>query len=88
MDELFKKNIYTKPSLSAYKGFELTYYFASLFSKHARVVVGDSTDNLFTPLNDLDFQPIKTKGPEGPVDYFENKKLYFLRRLNGVTISQ
>jgi hypothetical protein len=88
MDELFKKNIYTKPSLPAYKGFELTYYFASLFSKHARVVVGDSTDNLFTPLNDLDFQPIKTKGPEGPVDYFENKKLYFLRRLNGVTISQ
>jgi hypothetical protein len=43
---------------------------------------------LFTPLNDLEFKAIKTKGPEGPVDYYENKKLYLLRRLNGVSISQ
>jgi ABC-type branched-subunit amino acid transport system substrate-binding protein len=88
MDELFKNNIYTKASLSAFKGFELTYYFASLFSKHGRVYVEDPTDAMFTPLNDLDFKPIKTKGPEGPVDYFENKKLYLLRRLNGLVISQ
>ncbi len=88
MDELFRNNIYTKPSLSAFKGFELTYYFASVFSKHARVFVEDPADVLFTPLNDLEFKAIKTKGPEGPVDYYENKKLYLLRRLNGVTISQ
>lgn len=87
-EQLFKEKIYTKPSLSAYKGFELTYYFVSIFSKHGRVFVEDLSDAIFTPLNDLDFKPIKTKGPEGPIDYFENKKLYFLRRLNGATISQ
>ena len=75
-------------SLSAFKGFELTYYFASVFSKHARVFVEDPADVLFTPLNDLEFKAIKTKGPEGPIDYYENKKLYLLRRLNGVSISQ
>ena len=88
MDELFKNNIYTKASLSAFKGFELTYYFASVFSKHGRVYVEDPADVLFTPLNDLSFKAVKTKGPEGPVDYFENKKLYLLRRLNGIVISQ
>jgi ABC-type branched-subunit amino acid transport system substrate-binding protein len=88
MDELFKNNIYTKASLSAFKGFELTYYFASVFSKHGRVYVDDPSDVLFTPLNDLAFKAVKTKGPEGPIDYFENKKLYLLRRLNGVIISQ
>jgi ABC-type branched-subunit amino acid transport system substrate-binding protein len=88
IEQIFKANIYTKPSLSAYKGFELTYYFVSVFSKHARVFVEDPNDVLFTPLNDLEFKPIKTMGPEGPVDYFENKKLYLLRRLNGATISQ
>lgn len=88
MEQIFKENIYTKPSLSVYKGFELTYYFASVFSKHARVYVEDPTDVIFTPLNDLAFKAVKTKGPEGPVDYFENKKLYLLRRLNGATISQ
>lgn len=88
MDEFFKNNIYTKASLSAYKGFELAYYFTSIFSKHGRVFVEDPTDILFTPLKDLEFKPVKTKGPEGPVDYFENKKLYLLRRLNGVVISQ
>jgi ABC-type branched-subunit amino acid transport system substrate-binding protein len=88
MDELFKNNIYTKASLSAFKGFELTYYFASIFSKHGRIYVGDPVDVIFTPLNDLDFKSVKTKGPEGPVDYFENKKLYLLRRLNGIVISQ
>lgn len=88
MDELFKNNIYTKASLSAFKGFELTYYFTSIFSKHGRVFVEDPADILFTPLNDLEFRAVKTKGPEGPVDYFENKKLYLLRRLNGAVISQ
>jgi ABC-type branched-subunit amino acid transport system substrate-binding protein len=88
MDDLFKNNIYTKASLSAYKGFELTYYFASIFSKHGRVYVEDPADILFTPLNDLAFKAVKTKGPEGPIDYFENKKLYLLRRLNGIVISQ
>ena len=53
-----------------------------------RVFVEDPADVLFTPLNDLEFKAIKTKGPEGPVDYYENKKLYLLRRLNGVSISQ
>lgn len=88
MDELFKNNIYTKASLSAFKGFELTYYFASVFSKHGRVFVEDPADVLFTPLNDLAFKAVKTKGPEGPIDYYENKKLYLLRRLNGIVISQ
>jgi ABC-type branched-subunit amino acid transport system substrate-binding protein len=88
MDELFKNNIYTKASLSAFKGFELIFYFTSLFSKHGRIYLGDPADTMFTPLNDLDFKPIKTKGPEGPIDYYENKKLYLLRRLNGIVISQ
>ena len=87
-DDLFKNNIYTKASLSAFKGFELTYYFVSIFSKYGRVFVDDPKDAVFTPLNDLDFKPITTKGPEAPVDYFENKKLYLLRRLNGVVVSQ
>lgn len=88
MDDFFKDNIYTKTSLSAFKGFELIYYFSSIFSKYGRIFVEDPADTIFTPLNDLDFKPVKTKGPEGPVDYFENKKLYLLRRLNGVVISQ
>lgn len=81
----FKSKIYTNPSLSAYKGFELIYYFTSLYSKYGRIEMNEGEDDLFKVLDNFQFKGIKS--PENPdqTDYFENQGLYFIRRLNGAT---
>ena len=89
VDDIFRSNTYIKASPSEYKGFELTYYFASLFSKHGQIRTDDPTDQLFKSLNDYQFKPTRANGSnEKTVDYFENKKLYFLKRINGIPLSQ
>ena len=89
VDDIFRSNTYIKASPSVYKGFELTYYFASLFSKHGQIRTDDPTDQLFKSLNDYQFKPTRASGSnEKTVDYFENKKLYFLKRINGIPLSQ
>jgi hypothetical protein len=39
-------------------------------------------------MTDFDFRPVKFNPKEAKPDYFENKKIYFLRRLNGAVTVQ
>jgi hypothetical protein len=83
-----KSTTYSNASLSAYKGFELIFYFTSIFSKYGKIEVYDKIDDGFKVLNDYQFKPTKSMNSPDKIDYFENKNLYFIRRLNGsATIS-
>lgn len=88
-EEYFKKYTVVKPSSSAYKGFELTYYFTNIISKYKSIPEMNEPDDMrFKVLNDLDFKPVSAERNSGTTDYFENKKIYLVRKLNSVTSSQ
>lgn len=76
----------SKPSDMAIKGFEITYRFVQnllanptleAFADHAN----DRTYNIF---NDFDFVPVTDAADNTLIHYFENRKLYFIRKMDGV----
>lgn len=82
LDEKFKANTGVKVSSFALKGYQLTYHFAKTLSTGPI----ESITQPFKPLiYEMDFKPvINNMGTRG-IDYYENKKINFLRRLNGIT---
>lgn len=75
-------------SAAAIKGFELTFYFLNILSKYGSVKTDDPSDNKFKVYNEFDFRPTKSTDKSIVPDFFENKKVYFIRRLNGVESNQ
>jgi hypothetical protein len=78
-----KSTTYANASLSAYKGFEIIFYFTSIFSKYGKIEIHDTIDDGFKVLNNYQFKPVKSSDSSDKIDYFENQNLYFIRRLNG-----
>lgn len=88
MEERFKFFTGIKPSSSAFKGFELTYYFISLLHKYSALVFNKAEDKKFMVMNGFDFKSVKWLPGAPDADYYENKRIYFIRRLNGVASVQ
>jgi ABC-type branched-subunit amino acid transport system substrate-binding protein len=83
-EESYRKKTFSKPSDMAFKGFEITYYFVHLLLKYDTALISNLNDKSLKLITDYDFKPIRwSKSGEVP-DYFENKRIYILRRLNGV----
>lgn len=88
IDEKVKSITGVKPSISLIKGFELTYYFANILSKYGEIRMDTPEAKTFKVLNDFDFRPVKWSPMSSVPDYYENKRIYFIRRLNGVSTVQ
>jgi len=88
MDEKVKSITGVKPSFSLYKGFELTFYFVNILAEYG-AIKGINMDVMpFKVLNDFDFRAVKWAPMSAVPDYYENKRIYFVRRLNGVSTIQ
>ena len=88
VDEKIKSITGVKPSISLIKGFELTYYFANIMYTYGQIKTEGLEVKPFKVLNDFDFRPVKWAPMSGVPDYYENKRIYFIRRLNGVNTVQ
>lgn len=88
VDRKIKSIIGIKPSVSMIKGFELTFYFANIMSTYGQMKTEDLETKPFKVLNDFDFRPVKWSPLASVNDYYENKRIYFVRRLNGVNTVQ
>ena len=81
--EHFKSGFYSRPSDMLFRGFETLYHFTHLLLTHGTNLgssLGDKSYKLFT---DFDIQPVLDKSTM-TLDYFENKKLYFVKKVDGV----
>jgi ABC-type branched-subunit amino acid transport system substrate-binding protein len=88
VDEKFKENTGTKASIAAIRGYELAFFFGSVWSKYNTLDMAKSQDPSLRVITDFDFRPVFwNTGAEIP-DYFENKRIYFIRRLNGIASLQ
>jgi ABC-type branched-subunit amino acid transport system substrate-binding protein len=72
-----------RPSDLAYRGYELTYYFINLLLKYNKNLMQNLNDKSFRTFTDFEFKPIINTST-GKTDYFENKKIYILKKSKGM----
>lgn len=84
IQDYFKNRYYSKPSDMVYRGYETMYRFAKLLLQYGPTLNTSLSDKKFNVFTEFDIQPVYTNRQNMTLDYFENKKLYFVRKLNGV----
>lgn len=79
----FKNGFYSRPSDMVFRGYETLYHFAHLLNQYGKNVGSSLSDKKFMLFSEYDIQPVINK-TTNTLDYFENKKLYFVRKADGV----
>lgn len=82
--EAYTEEFSVRPSDMAYKGFDAAYYFTRLLLQYPKNLMDHINEKKFTVLHDYNFKPVFVDGNEDHPDYYENKKLFVMRILNGV----
>ncbi len=83
--DAYAKKLKGKPTDMAFKGFESTYLFTKLLTKYPHDFMTHLNEKTLKVFSDYNFKPVMVKKTNGVPDYFENKHLYFVRILNGVS---
>ncbi|HLZ88668.1 MAG TPA: hypothetical protein VKQ52_15540 [Puia sp.] len=79
----FKTKFYSRPSDMVFRGYEAAYRFAKLLLLHGKALSGSIGEKRFKVFNDLEITPVFLNRQTMTLDYFENKKLYFIRKMDG-----
>ncbi len=81
---IYRDKFSGRPSDMVFKGFEAMYRFTKLLIKHEGKLLANINDKSFKLFNDFDIQPVKPYSSNTEaVDYLENKKLYYIRKMDG-----
>lgn len=78
----YYKTIQSKPTDQVFKGYETIYHFAKLLNLYGPELVTHKSDKQFGVYSSFDFQPVMLNRNSSVPDYFENKKLVFIKRIN------
>jgi hypothetical protein len=82
IEESYRRKTASRPTDMMFKGYQSTYHFVSLLLKHGSNLAANLGDSSLKSQTDLDFRPVRVgKASEG-TDYFENKRVYILKREN------
>lgn len=79
----FKNDYYSRPTDMVFRGYESLYHFAHLLKLHNENLSSSLGDKKYMIFTEYDIQPILNKTTQ-TLDYFENKKLYIVRKVDGV----
>jgi len=82
-EDKFRKQTYSKPTDMAYKGFEITWLFSQLLNKYDTSLISHLGEKDFRLLTEFDFRPIQWSKENTAPDYYENKRVYIIKRYNG-----
>ncbi len=80
----YNAKLHGKASDMMFKGYEAMYHFTRLYLKHDTAFINNLSDRDFKITNEYDFQPVRTRKDSSTVDYLENKKLYYIVKMDGV----
>ena len=80
----YKAKYAGRPGDMFFKGFEAMYHFSKLLVKHKATLINKLSDKDFKLFNDFDIQPVRSVKDSSLPDYLENKKLYFIRKTDGM----
>jgi hypothetical protein len=79
----YRNKFLSRPSDLVFKGYESCYRFTKLSIKHRENLIHNLSDKSFKLFNDFDIQPVKFKKENKEPDYWENRKLYFIKKTDG-----
>lgn len=82
----FTETYYSRPSDFYFRGYELAWLLHSILNKNPKDLAGQLPGKHKLIFSESDLQPVLNK-QNYTLDYFENKKLYFLKRLDGTVRS-
>jgi len=83
LSENYRANYYARPSDMVFKGYETMYHFTNLLLQYPQNFISRLSDDSFKVANDYNFEPIRLSKTSFVPDYLENKKIYFIRIING-----
>ncbi len=87
LQTVFQTHFYSRPSDMVFRGYEVTLRFASLLAAHQGQLNGSIGEKRFTVFDDFDIQPVFLNRQTPTLDYLENKKLYFIKKVNGSIVA-
>ena len=79
----FNKKMFARPTDMVYRGYEVTFRFARLLKQYGPELASNLGSKQTKVFTDFDIQPVLNK-QSMTLDYFENKKLYFLKWQDGI----
>lgn len=82
----YKSRFYSRPTDIFFRGYETTYHFAHLLQLNGRNIGSSLSDKRFKIFTDFDVQPF-VNPKTNTLDYFENRKIYFIKKVNGAEIA-
>lgn len=83
IQDVYLKKYKGKPSDYAYKGFETIYLFSRLLARYPNDLMNHLNDYAYKVFSEYNFKPVMQQKTDSIPDYYENKHLYFLKKLNG-----
>ncbi len=87
INQYFKTRFYSRPSDMVFRGYETLYRFGKLLQLHGSNLAGSIGEKKFKVFNDFDIEPVFLNKQTMTLDYFENKKLYFIKQVNGSVVA-
>lgn len=79
----FSTYMYARPSDMVFRGYEVTWKYAKLLAQYKQDIASNLGNKQHRVFTDYDVQPVINKRT-ATLDYFENKKLYFLKWQDGL----
>ena len=79
----FNKIMFARPSDMVFRGYEVTFRFARMLLQYGPDISSNLANKSTKVFTDFDIQPVLSK-QNMTLDYFENKKLYFVKWQDGV----
>ncbi|HEX2628440.1 MAG TPA: amino acid ABC transporter substrate-binding protein [Chitinophagaceae bacterium] len=79
----FNNVMFARPSDMVYRGYEVTLKYAKLLLQYGRDLASNLSNKQHKVFTDFDIQPV-LNSQTMTLDYFENKKIYFLKLQNGI----
>jgi hypothetical protein len=83
----FKTRFYSRPSDMVFRGYESIYRFSKLLLLHGKDLSGSIGEKKFKVFNDFEITPVFLNRQTMTLDYFENKKLYFVKKMDGNVVA-
>jgi hypothetical protein len=79
----FNNTMFSRPSDMVFRGYECMYRFGKLLVEKDSNLVSSIGEKKYRVFTDFDIQPVLNRQTMS-IDYFENKKLYFIKKTDGV----
>jgi hypothetical protein len=83
IQQYFRNKFFSRPSDMVFRGYETTYRFSKLLMLHGTELNGSIGERKFKVFNDFDIEPVFLDKQHMTLDYFENKKIHFIKISEG-----